>query len=374
MTLRVSLQATAPIPLDMAFEVGAGELLALVGPSGSGKTTTLRTIAGFWTPQVARVTVGEQTWLDTKSHVCLPAHRRRVGLVFQDYALFPHMTAAQNVAAAMDDLPRHERTAEAERLLERVHLQGFGHRRPADLSGGQKQRVALARALARRPDVLLLDEPFSAVDRATRERLHEELMGLRAELSMPVVLVTHDIGEAQTLADRMVVLDGGRAVAQDVVAAVMSDPAALRQLGLREIAAMLSARIAEQEPDGTTRLDTAGGPIWLPALDGPAGLPVRVRILAHEVILSRSRPDGLSAQNILAGRVVNIVSGDGPGVLVRVAVGEDELVARITRRARASLDLSPGDTVHAILKTMSVARGHVAHGGMPDPDRPAGGR
>lgn len=364
MTLRVALTARAPIPLDLSFEVGPGELLALVGPSGSGKTTTLRTIAGFWRPETARVEVGGAAWLDTARDLCLAPHRRRAGLVFQDFALFPHMTAAGNVAAAMGDLPARQRAAEAERLLRLVHLDGLGRRRPAELSGGQKQRVALARALARRPEVLLLDEPFSAVDRATRERLHDELIGLRAQLSMPVVLVTHDVGEAQVLADRMVVIDHGRVVAQGATAAVMSDPAALRRLGLREIAAMLPARIAGHEADGMTRLTTAGGPIWLPRLEGAPGQRLRVRILAHEVILSRARPEGLSAQNILAGRVSSVASGEGPGVLVRVALGEDEIVARITRRACEALALGPGAPVHAILKTMSVARGHVA----PDAD------
>ena len=369
MTLKVEIRAAAPIPLDLSFEVSRGEVLALVGPSGSGKSTTLRTIAGFWRPETARVEVGGTPWLETASRCRLLPHRRRAGVVFQDFALFPHMTALGNVAAAMGDLPARVRASEAGRLLELVHLGSLEHRRPAELSGGQKQRVALARALARRPEVLLLDEPFSAVDRATRARLHDELIGLRAQLSMPVVIVTHDIGEAQLLADRMVVIDRGAVVAQGTTAEVMSDPAALRQMGLREIAAMLPARLVAQEADGTTRLDTAGGPIWLPRLEGAPGQRLRVRILAHEVILSRERPEGLSAQNILAGRVVSLTPGEGPGVLVRVAVGEDEIMARITRRAREALALEPGDPVHAILKTMSVARGHVA----PDADAGAAG-
>lgn len=359
-TLSVTLRAEGPIPLDLSFAVGRGELLALVGPSGSGKTTTLRAIAGVWRPAHGRVTVAETPWLDTETGLCRPAHRRRVGVVFQDYALFPHLTAMQNIAAAMGDLPPRERATEAERLLRLVHLDGLGARRPADLSGGQKQRVALARALARRPDVLLLDEPFSAVDRATREQLHAELIALRAELPMPVVLVTHDIGEAQVLADRMLVINRGKTVAQGPTATVMSDPTALRHLGLREVAAMLTAHITGHEPDGTTRLDTAGGPIWLPPLDGAPGQTVRVRILAHEVILSRRRPEGLSALNIIAGRITTIIPGDGPGVLVRIAVGDEELVARITRRSLTALALAPGDEIHAVLKTMSVARGHVA--------------
>lgn len=362
MALSVEISAQGPIPLELGFEVAPGELLALVGPSGAGKTTTLRAIAGFWQPARGRVAAGAEVWLDTGRGIAVPAHRRRVGFVFQDYALFPHMSALENVAAAMGGWPRGGRRAEALRLLELVHLEGMAERRPDALSGGQRQRVALARALARQPEALLLDEPFSAVDQRTRARLHEELAALRHRLAMPIVLVTHDIGEAQLLADRMIVLDGGAVVAEGRTAEVMSDPAALRKLGLREVAALLPARIATQEPDGTTRLETAGGPIWLPRLEGAPGQGVRVRVLAHEVILARHRPEGLSAQNILRGRIARIVPGEGPGVMVHVAIGEDEILARITRRALEALALEPGEPVHAILKTMSVARGHIAPG------------
>lgn len=356
MALEVMARAAGPIPLDVAFRVEPGELLALVGPSGSGKTTLLRTIAGLWRPEVARVTVGGVVWLDTASQADLPTYRRRVGLVAQTYALFPHMTAVQNVMAAMDRPDR----AEAARILDLVHLQGLADRKPAHLSGGQQQRVAVARALARKPLALLLDEPFSAVDRATRETLYGEIAALRDKLSMPVVLVTHDMNEAQLLADRMVVIDQGRILAQGSTGAVMSDPAALRGLGIREVAALLPARIVAHDADGMTRLDCATGPLWLPRLDSAIGAQVRVRIMAHEVILSRARPEGLSAQNILPGTVARILPGDGPGVMVHVAIGQDEVVARITRRAAAHLGLAPGDTVHVILKSMSVARDHVA--------------
>ncbi|HSF65401.1 MAG TPA: molybdenum ABC transporter ATP-binding protein [Paracoccaceae bacterium] len=355
MTLEVQARAAGPIPLDVAFRAGAGELVALVGHSGSGKTTILRSIAGLWTPAQARVAVGGAVWLDTATGVNLPPHRRHAGLVFQSYALFPHMTAAQNLMAAM---PRPD-AVEAARLLDLVNLHGLADRRPAQLSGGQQQRVALARALARRPAVLLLDEPFSAVDRATRDRLHAELIALRRHLAMPVVLVTHDMTEAQMLADRMVVIDRGTVLRQGATAEVMSDPAALRAMGLRELAVMLPARIVAQEPDGLTRLDTATGPIWLPRIEGAAGMAVRVRVLAHEVILSRTRPEGLSAQNILPVVVTRIVPGEGPGVIVHLAVGGDEILARITRRAADALALAPGLPAFAILKSMSVARNHV---------------
>ena len=365
MALEVMARANAPISLDVAFRVEPGELLALVGHSGSGKTTLLRTIAGLWRPEVARVTVDGKTWLDTGARVDLPTHRRRVGIVFQNYALFPHMTAAQNVMAAMDAPD----PAEAERILDLVNLHGLTGRKPAQLSGGQQQRVAVARALARKPQALLLDEPFSAVDRATREKLYAEIIALRAHLAMPVVLVTHDMNEAQLLADRMVVIELGRLVGEGTTAQVMADPKALRAMGIREVAAMLPAVIAEHGADGLTRLDAEAGPLFLPGVEGTPGTQVRVRIMAHEVILSRARPKGLSAQNILAGKVAQIVSGKGPAVTVHVHVGGHEILARITRRAAEQMALKRGDPVHAILKSMSVARDHVAR--IPSADRAA---
>lgn len=359
MALEVMARADTPIPLEASFRVEPGELLALVGHSGSGKTTLLRTIAGLWRPRTARVSVDGGVWLDTVAGINLAPHRRHVGIVFQNYALFPHMTAAQNVMAAMDRGVPNPR-AEAERLLALVNLPGLAERKPAQLSGGQQQRVAVARALARRPQALLLDEPFSAVDRATRDHLYDEIIALRAHLKMPVVLVTHDMNEAQLLADRMVVIEKGRVIREGTTAEVMADPDALRAMGIREVAAMLPAEIVEHGEDGLTRLDAASGPLFLPTIEGLPGTKVRVRIMAHEVILAKARPEGLSAQNILAGTISAITPGTGPGVIVHVRVGEDEILARITRRAVQQLDLQPGDVVHAIVKSMSVARDHVA--------------
>jgi len=363
MTLEVMAQAAAPIALNVAFQVEPGELLALVGPSGSGKSTLLRTIAGLWTPTAACVRVGGETWLDTARKVNLPPHQRKVGMVFQSYALFPHLTAEANVMAAMTDQPKASRLAEARRLLDLVNLGGLGQRRPAGLSGGQQQRVAIARALARNPKVLLLDEPFSAVDRATRDSLHSEIRSLRAALIMPIVLVTHDLNEAQMLADRLVVIDAGRLVKSGPTDAVMLDAAALRSLGVREAGSALHARIVAHEADDLTRLDTSAGPIWLPHIAADPGAAVLVRVMAHEVILSRQRPEGLSALNILAVTVVSIRTGDGPGALVTCQAGNEVILARITRRSAQMLALAPGVSCHAILKSMSVARDHIGLAG-----------
>lgn len=359
MTLEVMARAQGPIPLDVSFRVEPGELLALVGHSGSGKSTLLRTIAGLWTPTEARVTVGGTTWLDTARGIDLATYRRRVGIVFQSYALFPNMTAAGNVMSALDHLPKAERRAEAQRLLELVNLPGLENRRPVALSGGQQQRVALARALARNPQVLLLDEPFSAVDRVTREKLHQEIRDLRDMLNMPVILVTHDMDEAQLLADRMVVIEAGRMLKAGTTGEVMFDPVALRAMGLREAGAAIAATIVAQDMDGLTRLETSAGPLWLPRIEGAAGTGVRIRIMAHEVILSREAPVGLSALNILPATVIDVNEGDGPGAFIRLQLGQDTILARVTRRSAQALALAPGATCFAILKSMSVARDHV---------------
>jgi molybdate transport system ATP-binding protein len=209
--LAVRLRQTRPIPLDVALACAPGELLALVGPSGSGKSTTLRAIAGLHRTKDGLVCCGGRTWLDTGNGIDLPPHRRSVGFVFQSYALFPHMTALGNVTAALGHRPAGERETRGRELLAQVRLAGLEARRPAELSGGQQQRVAVARALAREPSVLLLDEPFSAVDRSTRERLYRELVELRRGLAIPMVLVTHDLEEAALLADRLRCIGGLRA-------------------------------------------------------------------------------------------------------------------------------------------------------------------
>ena len=222
--LRVRLRNNAPVRLDADLSCAPGELLALVGASGSGKTTILRVIAGLLRVREGGITCGTRTWLDTHRQTYLVPQERRVGMVFQHYALFPHLTALDNVMEGLQDLPASRRRDVAMNWFGRLHLEGLERSRPNHLSGGQQQRVALARALARDPQVLLLDEPFSAVDRTTRERLYEELAGLRRELSMPVIMVTHDLDEALLLADRMSVLAGGTILQSGRPIEVMTRP------------------------------------------------------------------------------------------------------------------------------------------------------
>jgi molybdate transport system ATP-binding protein len=208
--LVVEVEQRLPMRLSGSLRCAAGELLALVGPSGAGKTSMLRVMAGLLRPEQGRVVVGGEVWCDTSRGVFVPPQRRHVGLVFQSYALMPHLSALGNVALSLLHLAPAERLAQARHWLGHLGLTPAEQaRRPAALSGGQQQRVAVARALAREPRLLLLDEPFSAVDQLNRQALHRLLADLRRELHIPIVLVTHDLNEARLLADRMAVMDAG---------------------------------------------------------------------------------------------------------------------------------------------------------------------
>jgi len=232
------IKQTDPISLDAEFTCKAGEVLAVVGPSGGGKSTLLRIIAGLSKPQTGEIRYGDQTWFCRDKSIELSPQQRHLGYVPQHFGLFPHFTALENVTAALGHIAKSKRMLRAKEWLERVNLQGLPDRLPANLSGGQRQRVALARALAREPSVLLLDEPFSAVDRETRERLYLELARLKEQLAIPVIMVTHDLNEALLLADSMILISQGKMLQQGRPREVLTRPrneAVAKQMGLRNI-------------------------------------------------------------------------------------------------------------------------------------------
>ena len=213
------LRQPAPAPIDLTLSAAPGEVVAILGRSGAGKTSLLHAIAGLTRRCTGEVRVHGESWLG--DGIRLPAHHRRVGMLFQHFALFPHMTALQNLLAAMDAPD----PSEAHRLLDRVGLAGLADRRPVQLSGGERQRVALARALARRPRLLLLDEPFSAVDRPTRRELAETIADVVAGLRAPVLLVSHDVEDVARLASRVLVMEAGSIVQQGQLAELRQAPA-----------------------------------------------------------------------------------------------------------------------------------------------------
>jgi molybdate transport system ATP-binding protein len=342
--------------LRVDFACGPRQVLSIFGPSGSGKTTILRSIAGLYTPRRARISVGEEIWLDTASRIALPAQRRRVGFVFQDYALFPHLTALSNVMAALGDRPRHERRRRAEELLALVHLGDERHRRPQALSGGERQRVALARALARDPAVLLLDEPFAAVDRAVRRRLQDEIDEVRRSLDVPVILVTHDFDDVLRLASHLLVLQQGNAVAQGPLSELTSraDLAWLRDaIGLGSV---FEARVTGMAPArGLVELSFDGGRLFASDRSLTLGASVRVRIPAREVILASEAPRGLSLHNVLRGTVTTIENTqDGDHVVVQLSVGGVVLLAEVTRDAVDQLRIVECVELYALIKSVSL--------------------
>ena len=222
--LQVQIQQDKPIKLNASLTCERGELLALVGPSGSGKSTVLRTIAGLNRVDYSNIRCDGEVWEDSDSRFHLKTQLRKVGLVFQDFALFPHKSALENVMLASPAASRESRRNNAMQLLDRTNMTGLEHRKPAALSGGQRQRVALARALAREPRVLLLVEPFSAVDQQTRRKLYSVLAVLRQTLELPIILVTHDLAEVQLLADSLCLMHRGMSLVQGPVADIINNP------------------------------------------------------------------------------------------------------------------------------------------------------
>jgi molybdate transport system ATP-binding protein len=311
--LEVALHSTAPVRLEAQFDCAPGELVALVGPSGSGKTSLLRAVAGLLPGRKlrGRISAGPSHWFDSERGVDLPPQLRQVGLVFQHYALFPHLSAFANVALAAGPA---RRDAIVRSLLERLGLSGLEQRRPAELSGGQQQRVALARALAREPKVLLLDEPFSAVDAPARQALYRELAALRQSMSTPMILVTHDLGEARRLADRVVILDEGRTLQSGTPAQIFASPRNARVAELVGIQNHFRGRFHKQQP-GWGRLT------WGQNED------VSLRVVDKNRI-----DDGALVTWVIAGdRVELLADGEAEGntlrceVMEQLALGESSL-------------------------------------------------
>lgn len=330
--------------LDAAFDAPNG-VTAIFGPSGSGKTSIIRAIAGVLACDRAEVS------LDGRDLSRLPNHKRNIGYVFQDARLFPHMTVLKNLRYG----GTHDETA----VVAVLGLSKLLDRYPASLSGGERQRVALGRALMSAPDVLLMDEPLSALDGPRKAEVLPYLEALRDQTSIPILYVSHDIGEVARLASRIVVLDHGKIALSGAVEAVLSDIAAVPFFGPRDVGAVLTGRVVGHADDGLTKIETGAGALWVPGAVGRAGSKVRVRIPAQDVILSRVAPEGLSALNVLPVTISDIGVGAGSGNIVALHALNGKLLAKITKRSCKAMDLTVGDRVFAILKANAIASADV---------------
>jgi molybdate transport system ATP-binding protein len=332
--LRVQLE-------EIALDVGAGRCLAVAGPSGAGKTTLLRRIAGLAAAR-GTITCDDRTWLDSGRGTNVPPEERRVGFVFQDYALFPHMTALANVQFGAG------RSDGAAALLERLGIDATtAARKPPSLSGGERQRVALARALARDPAALLLDEPLAALDRRTRARAARELKAILDDVAVPTVLVTHDFDEAAVLGDEVAVLDEGRIVQQGPASQLAAQPASAFVADLT--GAVVLTGLARRGPSGLTHvtLDGGGSLYSVDEIEGPVGVSVH----PWDIALADSEPSG-STNNHLRARVETVTT---IGNRVRVGLqAAQPLAAEITAASAERLGLRAGTNVVATWKATAT--------------------
>ncbi|ACL58634.1 molybdenum ABC transporter ATP-binding protein [Methylobacterium nodulans] len=336
--------------LDAAF-AAEGRVTALFGRSGSGKSTLVNVMAGLVRPQSGRVIVNGTTLLDTRQGICVPVHRRRVGYVFQDARLLPHLSVRQNLLFGRWFAGRPESGVTLEAVTDLLGLAGLLDRRPAGLSGGERQRVAIGRALLAHPRLLLMDEPLSALDEARKAEILPYVERLRDEARVPIVYVSHAVSEVARLADTVVVLEAGRVAASGPAEAILrrADLLPIQQAG--EAGTLLHMRVAGHDlVFGLTRLDGAAGTLSVPHLQLPEGSPVRVRVRSRDVLVAVEPPRGLSARNHLAGRITAVSESTGAYATVEIACGGAVLSASLTRHAVHDLGLVPGLPVFALVK------------------------
>ncbi|HMR29970.1 MAG TPA: molybdenum ABC transporter ATP-binding protein [Geminicoccaceae bacterium] len=353
------------LEVDIAMQLGTFELearftatsgiTALFGRSGSGKTSIINAIAGLIRPERGRIAVDGTVLLDRERGIDLPAHRRRVGYVFQEARLFPHLTVRQNLLYGRWFTPPRERSATLDEIVELLALGSLLGRRPSRLSGGERQRVAIGRALLASPRILLMDEPLASLDAARKAEILPFVERLGHELRLPVVYVSHALEEVARLASTVVLVAEGRVADAGPTADVLTRMDSAGRSGRFETASLLEVRVAGQDESfGLTRLDHSAGTLVVPALAVPAGTTLRLRIRARDVAVSIAPPHGLSIRNVLRGRVARLVPMPPALVEVELDLAGSPLAARITRRSAVELDLSIGREVWALIKSAAL--------------------
>jgi molybdate transport system ATP-binding protein len=346
-------QRLGAFELDIAFTADA-PIVGLFGRSGAGKTSVVNLIAGIGKPARGRVCINGDVLYDSERGIDVAPERRRVGYVFQDALLFPHLDVLANLTYGERLRAPAERFIARDRVVELLGLHDLLHRKPRTLSGGEKQRVAIGRALLAQPRILLMDEPLASLDVARKAEILDYIERLRDELAIPIVYVTHSVAEITRLSDTVVVLSGGKCLAAGDVDEVMGRADLRPATGRYEAGSLIDAQILRQDAASQlTVLGFDGGELVVPGLAAAVGERVQARIRARDVSLALRRPEAISILNVLAGTVVSVSDDPGPTVEVGVAIGSASITARISRRARDDLGIRAGREVFALVKAVS---------------------
>jgi len=360
------------IDVDIEQQLGAFHLavkfsadapiVGLFGRSGSGKTSVINAIAGIARPLRGVIRINGAVLFDAAQRIDLPPEERRVGYVFQDALLFPHLDVESNLLYGQRLRSPKDRFIEEARVIDLLGLGALLHRKPRALSGGEKQRVAIGRALLAQPRILLMDEPLAALDIPRKTEVLDYIERLRDEINIPIVYVSHSVTEITRLADTVVVVSDGTCLAVGDVDEVMGRLDLKPATGRYEAGSVLDTRVtAHNGEDQLTTLAFDGGELIVPHLDVPIGERVRARIRARDVSLSLRKPTEISILNVLAARVTGIDEETGPIVDLQLAVGNATLVARITRRSFQQLQIRPGQELHALVKAVSFDQRSVGY-------------
>jgi molybdate transport system ATP-binding protein len=340
--------------LDATFAAPARGVTALFGPSGSGKTTLLRCIAGLARAPAGRIKIGEACWQDESQRRFVPAHRRAIGYVFQEASLFAHLSVRGNLEFGMRRVPAGARRVAFDQAVEWLGVSSLLNRHADSLSGGERQRVAIARALLASPQLLLLDEPLTALDEASKADILPYLERLHRELAIPAIYVSHSIEEVARIADYLVLLERGTVRAHgglDELLTRLDLPLAHGE----SASAVIEATVAGHDgPYHLTTLDFAGAQLSVARTPDPVGARVRIRIQARDVSLALKPPQQSSILNVIPARVVSIGQGALGKALVQLEAGDKILLAHITRKSAALLRLAPGTAVYAQIKSVAL--------------------
>jgi molybdate transport system ATP-binding protein len=354
------------LALEARFRADTG-VTALFGRSGAGKTSIINAIAGLLRPRQGRIALDGEALFDSRRGIDLPRHRRRIGYVFQEARLFPHLTVRQNLLYGRWFTPRGQRRGGLDEVVGLLGIAPLLARRPGTLSGGEKQRVAIGRALLASPRLLLMDEPLASLDHQRKAEILPYLDRLRGESRVPIVYVSHALDEVTRLADTLVIVSDGRVAAVGPLAEIMGRVDLGPLTGRAEAGSVLNATVARHDDRyALSELAILGQALLVPRLDEPVGSAVRLRILARDVAIATASPEAISIRNQLRGRIASLEVEAGPFAELTVDLGGAALRARLTRLAVDELGLRPGLAVTALVKAVAVERRLMGPGHLPD--------